>query len=65
MINKRAARSGDGSRAPIPTGESESIRHPKKEDLHDHSHENAVWGWDDKDMPEEDIKDAQIYNKGD
>lgn len=53
MIRRRAARTGDGSRhgdAPL-------------EELHET--DNTIWGWGDKDMPEEDVKDARIYNKCD
>lgn len=67
MINKRSARSGDGSREPVSVGENEQLTEEQdfSEDHHDHSHDNAIWGWDDEDMPEEDMKDAQIFNKGD
>jgi stearoyl-CoA desaturase (delta-9 desaturase) len=53
MIRRRAARTGDGSRhsdAPL-------------EDMHEP--DNSIWGWGDKDMLEEDIKEVQIYNKCD
>jgi stearoyl-CoA desaturase (delta-9 desaturase) len=53
MIRRRAARTGDGSRhsdAPL-------------EDLHEI--DNGIWGWGDKDMSEEDIKEVKIYNKCD
>ncbi|KAL0831151.1 hypothetical protein ABMA28_002020 [Loxostege sticticalis] len=54
MIRKRAARTGDGSHPTCQEG-------PKSvDDDDDHHHENAVWGWDDKDMPEEDKQLAQI-----
>lgn len=32
---------------------------------HDHHHEGGVWGWTDKDLPEEDKKMAKILNKED
>ncbi|PSN55622.1 Acyl-CoA Delta(11) desaturase [Blattella germanica] len=51
MIKKRIARTGDGSR------QIEEVI----ELLHEH--DNSLWGWGDKDMPEEDIKDVKIYNK--
>lgn len=51
MIKQRVERTGDGS-------------HPwslKLDSSDDHHHpENPVWGWDDKDMPEEDRKLAEI-----
>jgi stearoyl-CoA desaturase (delta-9 desaturase) len=53
MIRRRAKRTGDGSRdsgGPV-------------EELHEI--DNSLWGWGDKDMPEEDIKEVQIYNKCD
>lgn len=52
MIEKRAARTGDGTRI-------------SKIETIEHSHDDAIWGWGDKDMQEEDIKDATIINKGD
>lgn len=53
MIRRRAARTGDG------TCHSDAAL----EDLHET--DNGIWGWGDKDMPEEDIKEVQIYNKCD
>ncbi|KDR18593.1 (11Z)-hexadec-11-enoyl-CoA conjugase-like isoform X2 [Zootermopsis nevadensis] len=53
MIRRRAARTGDGSRhadAPL-------------EELHET--DNGIWGWGDKDMSIEDIKEVQIYNRCD
>lgn len=52
MIKNRATRTGDGTTY-------------KKQDEHDHSHEDAVWGWDDTDMKTEDIQNAKIINKVD
>ncbi|XP_043674372.1 acyl-CoA Delta-9 desaturase-like [Vespula pensylvanica] len=52
MIQRRAARTGDGT----------------KYHLIDHEYEHAsnnVWGWDDSDMIPEDIQDAKILNKCD
>ncbi|KAF7396048.1 hypothetical protein HZH68_010098 [Vespula germanica] len=52
MIQRRAARTGDGT----------------KYHLIDHEYEhtsNNVWGWDDSDMIPEDIQDAKILNKCD
>lgn len=53
MVKKRAARTGDGTR----------IDRDQKSDHH--SHDDAIWGWGDVDMPTEDIADAQITNKAD
>lgn len=53
MINKRAARTGDGSRV------SQTVDNDHHKDLGD----DTVWGWDDKDMDEEDKKLALILNK--
>lgn len=30
---------------------------------HEHHHDGGVWGWNDKDLPEEDKKMATILNK--
>lgn len=51
MINKRIARTGDGTR--------------RIDNSHHHifSDKDTIWGWGDKDMKHEDIEDAQIYNK--
>lgn len=51
MIEKRAARTGDGSR--VAQNHSE------------HSHEGAIWGWGDADMSAEDMNLAQIIKKSD
>lgn len=53
MIKKRAARTGDGT------------RYERIADHHDHTHEGAVWGWDDADMTSEDMQNVEIINKGD
>ena len=48
MIKKRVERTGDGTH----------------EEYSNHSHEGEVWGWDDKDLPQEDKADALItYRK--
>lgn len=53
MIEKRAARTGDGSRIPRQeTGHN-----------HEHSHEGAIWGWGDTDMKIDDIQCAEFINK--
>lgn len=33
------------------------------EDQHEHTHNDAVWGWDGRDMIPEDIQDARNLNK--
>ncbi|CAH0407057.1 unnamed protein product [Chilo suppressalis] len=55
MIRKRAARTGDGSHP--------SSQRAKDSDDDHHHPENPVWGWDDKDMPEEDRLCAEIHRK--
>lgn len=52
MINKRALRTGDGTR-------NSQFIDDNKPDLTD----DTVWGWDDKDMNEQDKKLALILNK--
>lgn len=53
MIKKRAAKTGDGT------------TYERTTDSHQHTHEGAIWGWDDSDMLVEDKQDAEIINKGD
>ena len=53
MINKRAARTGDGSR---------KSKFVESDNQNEHGDDN-VWGWDDKDMAEEDKREALIFNK--
>lgn len=53
MIQKRAARTGDGTKYQFIKDEFE------------HTSNNVVWGWDDDDMIPEDINDAMILNKCD
>lgn len=49
MIKKRVERTGDGTHEVYST---------------DHNHEGEVWGWDDKDMPQEEKAEALItYRK--
>ncbi|XP_050506159.1 acyl-CoA Delta-9 desaturase-like isoform X1 [Diabrotica virgifera virgifera] len=59
MVRKRVARTGDGSykhgKVPLENGNAK-VQH--------NFHEDCVWGWDDKDMKEEDIKNATIMFKG-
>ncbi|XP_015116414.1 acyl-CoA Delta(11) desaturase [Diachasma alloeum] len=52
MIEKRAARTGDGTRV-------------QQNNNHEHSHEGAIWGWGDADMSPEEIQDVEISNKSD
>ncbi|RZC40362.1 hypothetical protein BDFB_013916, partial [Asbolus verrucosus] len=54
MINKRAKRTGDGTRtlSNISTNEDE-----------EHHHENAIWGWGDKDMKEDDMSLVEIHSR--
>ncbi|XP_076285617.1 acyl-CoA Delta-9 desaturase-like [Lasioglossum baleicum] len=49
-VQKRASRTGDGSKY----GQAQK---------HVHSHEGAKWGWGDKDMDSEEIKEMEIINK--
>lgn len=55
VIKKRAARTGDGSK----------YERTDHQDEHHHTHEGAIWGWDDADMTSEDMQKAEIFNKGD
>lgn len=54
MIRKRVARTGDGSH-PLD-------KKSKQDDDHHHP-ENPIWGWDDKDMTEDEKKLAEIAHK--
>ncbi|XP_043495548.1 acyl-CoA Delta-9 desaturase-like [Polistes fuscatus] len=51
MIEKRACRTGDGT------------RYQHLEDQHETKYNNSIWGWDDPDIIPEDIKDAKILNR--
>ncbi|XP_034934930.1 acyl-CoA Delta(11) desaturase-like [Chelonus insularis] len=51
IIEKRAARTGDGSRVAKKNAE--------------HSHEGAIWGWGDTDMSKDEIDQVQINKKSD
>uniref|UniRef100_A0A6P7H5X4 Acyl-CoA Delta(11) desaturase-like n=1 Tax=Diabrotica virgifera virgifera TaxID=50390 RepID=A0A6P7H5X4_DIAVI len=61
MVRKRVARTGDGSykhgKVPLQNGNAKDHHHTTTID------EGFVWGWDDKDMKVEDIKDATITFK--
>lgn len=63
IIKKRVLRTGDGSH---PYSEEE-LREKMFDYINnmDHEHENPVWGWDDKDMDEDDRRDATVSNKMD
>jgi stearoyl-CoA desaturase (Delta-9 desaturase) len=54
MIQKRAARTGDGS------------KYQQMDDHHDeHHHTHEIWGWGDTDMAIEDMQEVEIINKSD
>ncbi|KAF2879887.1 hypothetical protein ILUMI_26282 [Ignelater luminosus] len=57
MVKKRVKRTGDGTRVfnDETSGNGDSHNH--------HHHHGGIWGWGDKDMKEEDIKDVEIYNR--
>lgn len=52
MIEKRAARTGDGTRVKCNNDD-------------EHTHDDAIWGWGDADMSQEEIQDVEISNKCD
>lgn len=54
MVNKRAIRTGDGTR------EKETVSVETDEHV---THGGDIWGWGDKSMKAEDIRDVRIYNK--
>ncbi|CAH1100126.1 unnamed protein product [Psylliodes chrysocephalus] len=58
MIRRRANRTGDGSWSELDKNIEKEDN--KKDNNH---HEDLVWGWDDRDMKEEDIKEANIFCK--
>ncbi|XP_015171565.1 PREDICTED: acyl-CoA Delta(11) desaturase-like [Polistes dominula] len=51
MIEKRACRTGDGT------------KYQNVKDQHEHNHNNSIWGWDDPDINTEDVQSARIINK--
>ncbi|XP_057658392.1 acyl-CoA Delta-9 desaturase-like [Diorhabda carinulata] len=57
MVKKRVDRTGDGS---WTNGKAEE--ESRAEDGHHHSYEDCVWGWGDKDMKEEEIRDVIEFN---
>ncbi|OAD57203.1 Acyl-CoA Delta(11) desaturase [Eufriesea mexicana] len=50
-IQRRATRTGDGS------------RYHNEKDTHEHPVEDMKWGWGDKDMKPEEIKEVNVINK--
>ncbi|KAK9504993.1 hypothetical protein O3M35_009151 [Rhynocoris fuscipes] len=61
MIEKRAKRSGDGSRFPTKGNKDDNVDENKdSNEGHTHSHEGEVWGWDDKDLTQEDKELVKI-----
>lgn len=61
MIKARTERTGDGipykyTKCVVP-GKSSTV------DNHSHEHTNLIWGWDDKDLDQQDKQQALIYNK--
>lgn len=60
VIRKRAERTGDGSNKYSRCIQNGVV---KKEDLEHHDDDNMVWGWDDKDMNDEDKYDTLIVKK--
>ncbi|XP_050508831.1 (11Z)-hexadec-11-enoyl-CoA conjugase-like isoform X1 [Diabrotica virgifera virgifera] len=59
MVRKRIARTGDGlynhGKVPLENGNAK---------VQETFHEDCVWGWDDKDMNDEDLKNTTIMFKG-
>ncbi|XP_057657748.1 acyl-CoA Delta(11) desaturase-like [Diorhabda carinulata] len=60
LIRKRANRTGDGS---WKDGKIDLKAIDKKKNDTKRSQEEYVWGWDDKDMKDEDKKHAHVFNK--
>lgn len=56
LVKRRALRTGDGTHP----GSAEK---QEEEDGHHHSHENAVWGWDDENMSPDELKLVNILNR--
>ncbi|XP_031334554.1 acyl-CoA Delta(11) desaturase-like isoform X1 [Photinus pyralis] len=56
MIEKRAKRTGDGSRA-SSNGDGEITND------HSHHHDDTIWGWGDMDMKLEDVQHVKVYNR--
>lgn len=68
MIKHRVLRTGDGSH-PLSEKQKEETEAEMKQKLVEYVNRyhadnlNLVWGWDDKDMPNEDKEHVTIYNK--
>lgn len=56
MVKKRVLRTGDGTH---PYSKDHGHGHGS------HTHENTVWGWDDKDMTEEERQCVEFSHKKD
>ncbi|CAH1990711.1 unnamed protein product [Acanthoscelides obtectus] len=57
MVKRRVKRTGDGTWEEKENG-------GKREDRgHEHEYGEYVWGWGDKDMREDDIKDVTVLNQ--
>lgn len=57
MIEKRAKRTGDGSRA-LSNGDDDITTNE-----HSHHHDDSIWGWGDMDMKLEDVQHVKVYNR--
>jgi stearoyl-CoA desaturase (delta-9 desaturase) len=57
LVNKRALRTGDGTRKNTGAGDASTTSPPPPP--------TNVYGWTDNDLPEEDRQMAQIYKKSD
>ncbi|KAE9528069.1 hypothetical protein AGLY_012491 [Aphis glycines] len=62
LVNKRALRTGDGTRKPLPTAADEART---AADAAAAAACTNVYGWTDNDLPDEDRQMAQIYKKSD
>lgn len=64
LVSKRALRTGDGTREqqPAATGAIEQDAATEQQEVPTTGHS---YGWSDSDMPDEDRRMAQIYNKSD
>lgn len=67
MVYKRVMRTGDGTHiaAMLDANNNNSSEVPTNELVMHLDHdleENVIWGWDDKDISEEDRKGASIVN---
>ncbi|XP_026281147.1 acyl-CoA Delta-9 desaturase-like [Frankliniella occidentalis] len=59
MVERRVARTGDGTHPSVQDKQQPHHHH------HHHHHGDEVWGWGDKDMPQDDVLGATIINKSD